>query len=57
VGFVSVVAADLWSEVADAGLAWWSAAVGVEVGDCVINIDGPGDCCRVREYIGWLAEQ
>ena len=55
VGFVSMVAAGMGSEVADAGLAGWSTPVGVEVGDGVINIYRPGDCGGVREHIGRVA--
>jgi hypothetical protein len=54
--FQPVVVAGVGSEVADAGLAGWSALVGAEVGNGVIKLDQPAHCGGVGEHVGGVAE-
>jgi hypothetical protein len=52
----AVVIAGVGSEIPDPGLAGWSALVGAEVGNGVINIDQPANGGGVGEDVGGVAE-
>jgi hypothetical protein len=51
-----VVAADVWSEVAEPGLAGRPAAVRAQIRDGVINVDGSADSGGVGKHISRVAQ-
>jgi hypothetical protein len=56
VGLVPVVPAYVGAEVAEPGLAGRAAAVGAQVGNGVIEVDGSADGGGVGEHVGGVAQ-
>ena len=55
-GFVSVVAPNMWSEVADPGLPGRPTLVGAAIGDGVIQLHATAHPGRIGKHIGRVAQ-